>query len=285
MYTCLSPGTIGIRAALPEAIKLAAATGFDGLAFSIGEAADLIDAHGTAYVKDLFAQSGVRIGSWGFPVQFRQDEATYQAGMATLPRLAQAAQQIGANRCATWMPPFSDHFPWVEHFEVAVARLRPAAQILADHGIRFGMEYVGPRTLRAAHKYSFISTMEGMLGLCSAVGTGNMGLLFDCFHWYTAHGTVQDIASLRNEDIVLVHVNDGLPGRGPDEQIDQERALPGETGVIDLTAFLQGLSGIGYDGPVVVEPFSQRVRAMPAREAAATTRDALHQIYRAAGLE
>lgn len=285
MYTCLSPGAIGIRASMPEAIELAAAAGFDALEFGISSAADMIDAHGAAYVRDLFARSGVRMGTWGFPVQFRQDDAAYQADMAELPRLARAAQQLGADRCATWMPPFSDHMPWVEHFELAVARLRPAAQILADHGIRFGMEFVGPRTLRAGHKYSFISTMEGMLGLCSAVGTGNMGLLFDAFHWYTAHGTAQDIASLRNQDVVLVHMNDGLPGRGPDEQIDNERALPGETGVIDLTTFLQGLKGIGYDGPVVVEPFSPRVRAMPPEQAAAATRDSLRQVYRAAGLE
>jgi sugar phosphate isomerase/epimerase len=126
--------------------------------------------------------------------------------------------------------------------------------------------------------------MEGMLGLCAALGTGNVGLLFDSFHWYTAHGTTQDIASLRNEDIVLVHLNDAIAGREPDEQIDQERALPGESGVIDLNAFLQGLQAIGYDGPVVVEPFSQRLRAMSPHDAATATMDALRQVYAAAGL-
>ena len=116
------------------------------------------------------------------------------------------------------------------------------------------------------------------------IGTGNMGLLFDSFHWYTSHGSAQDIAALRNEDIVLVHLNDGIAGRGPDEQIDGERALPGETGVIDLTVFLQGLQALGYDGPVVVEPFSKRVKAMEPLDAARATRDSLQQVYEAAGL-
>ena len=284
MYTCLSPGAIGIRAPLPEALELAAQTGFAGLGCDIKEVAALADERGTSYVQDLFAASGLRVENWGFPVQFREDDATYQAGVAELPRLAQVAAQLGMTRCATWMLPFSDEWQFAEHFDLMVQRLRPGAQILTDHGIRFGLEFVGPATLRQGHKYSFVSRMEGMLGLCAAIGTGNMGLLFDSFHWYTSHGNPQDIASLRNEDIVLVHLNDGIAGRGPDEQIDNERTLPGETGVIDLTAFLQGLDAIDYDGPVVVEPFSERIKAMQPLEAANATRTALQQVYSAAGL-
>jgi len=278
MYTCLSPGAIGIRATLPEAIKLAAEAGFEGLELNVKEAAELAETHSVTYVRDLFDSSGVRVGNWGFPVDFRNDRATYESDMAHLPGLVRVAQQLGATRCATWMLPFSDELHFVDHFDLLVERLRPAAQLLSDNGMSFGLEFVGPRTLRQGHAYSFISTMEGMLGLCCAIGTGNMGLLFDSFHWYTARGSVQDIASLCPEDVVLVHVNDGIAGRGPDEQIDNERALPGETGVIDLGSFIKGLVDIGYDGPVVVEPFSQRVKALPPREAAEVTRQSLREI-------
>ncbi len=278
MYACLSPGAIGIRMALPDALRLAAATEFEGLELNIGEAADLTEQRGVEYVKDLFTRAGLWVGNWGLPVEFRRDEAVYQADMQKLPRLAHLAQQLGATRCATWMLPFSDELRFVEHFDMIVRRLRPAAQVLADHGVRLGLEFVGPRTLRQGHKFSFISTQEGMLGLCGAIGTGNVGLLLDSFHWYTARGTAQDIASLRNQDVVLVHLNDGIAGKGPDEQLDLVRALPGETGVIDLAAFLGGLNGIGYDGPVVVEPFSERLKAMSPHDAAAATRQALRQV-------
>jgi sugar phosphate isomerase/epimerase len=278
MYACLSPGAIGIRMALPDALKLAAATGFEGLELNIGEAADLAEQRGVEVVKDLFVQAGLRVGNWGLPVEFRRDDAAYQADMQNLPRLARLAQQLGATRCATWMLPFSDELRFMEHLDKIARRLRPAAQILADHGVRLGLEFVGPRTLRQGHKFSFISTMEGMLGLCSAIGTGNVGLLLDSFHWYTARGTAQDVASLCNEDVVLVHLNDGVAGKGPDEQLDLVRALPGETGVIDLAAFLGELSAIGYDGPVVVEPFSERLKTMAPYDAATATRQALRQV-------
>jgi sugar phosphate isomerase/epimerase len=278
MYSCLSPGAIGIKTTLPDAIKLAAATGFEGLELNVAEAVGLADQFGAAYVKDLFAESSVRVGNWGLPVDFRRGDDAYQADLARLPRLARLAQQLDATRCATWMLPFSDELRFVEHFDLIAGRLRPPAQILADHGIRLGLEFVGPHTARQGHKYGFISTLDGMMGLCRALGSDNVGLLLDSYHWYTAHGMTEDIAGLRNQDVVLVHLNDGIAGRSPDAQLDLERALPGETGVIDLAAFLRELEGIGYDGPVVVEPFSARLKSMSPMEAASATRQALRQV-------
>ena len=34
------------------------------------------------------------------------------------------------------------------------------AQILAEHGCRLGIEFLGPKTLRTGHPYAFISTRE-----------------------------------------------------------------------------------------------------------------------------
>ena len=72
--------------ALPDALKLAAATGFEGLELNIGEAAELAEQHSAEYVKDLFAGAGLRVGNWGLPVEFRRDGAAYQADMRSLPR-------------------------------------------------------------------------------------------------------------------------------------------------------------------------------------------------------
>ena len=62
------------------------------------------------------------------------------------------------------------------------------------------------------------------------------------------------------------------------------RDLPGATGVIDIATFLNALQHIGYDGPVMVEPFSERVRAMEREEAVAATAAALGRVWEQAGL-
>ena len=116
------------------------------------------------------------------------------------------------------------------------------------------------------------------------IGTGNVGLLLDCWHWYTAHHTADDLHKLTNDDVVYVHVNDAPAGVDVDAQVDNVRALPGETGVIDIAAFLQALDAMGYDGPVTAEPFSPALGEMPDAQAAETTRASLDTIWQAAGL-
>ncbi len=285
MFKNLSPGAIGIHTDLAGALALASAHGFEGVEFSITEAADLAARHGIDHVRGLFAEAGVIPSNFGFPVDFRKDEATWRAGLEALPRLAKVAQELGATRTATWILPFSDELPFAENFRQHIERLRPAAQILADHGIRLGLEFVGPATTRAGHRYGFLHSLDGMLALCAAIGTDNLGLLLDSYHWHTSHGNLDDLAKLSNADVVVVHVNDALPGVPVDELQDLVRALPCETGVINLVGFMQALARMGYDGPVIVEPFSQRVREMPPDEAARATAASLHRLWKTAGIE
>ena len=74
-----------------------------------------------------------------------------------------------------------------------------------------------------------------------------------------------------------MHVNDGIRERSRDEQLDRELALPGNTGVIDLTAFVRGLRRIEYDGPVTAEPMIQAFAEEPAEEVARRVSDAIRR--------
>jgi sugar phosphate isomerase/epimerase len=180
--------------------------------------------------------------------------------------------------------PCSDELEFQANFDFHVTRLQPAAQILSDYGCRLGLEFVGPKTLRATRRYEFIYTLNGMLELCRAIGTDNMGLLLDAYHLYTSHGAPDLVRRLTNQDVVAVHVNDAPAGVAVDEQLDQVRALPGETGVLDMSGFLQALQTIGYDGPVTPEPFSERLRGLPPAEAVREAGQAMRRVWQAAGL-
>jgi sugar phosphate isomerase/epimerase len=155
---------------------------------------------------------------------------------------------------------------------------------MEKHGIRFGIEFVAPKTFRKDHKYEFIHRLDQALELCEAIGTSNMGILLDSWHWYTSHGTVEELQSLTDEQIVGVHINDAPEGLAIDEQVDNVRCLPGETGVIDLRAFLGTLQNTGYSGPVTVEPFSKSVSEMEPEAAARATSEALLKVWRQAGV-
>ncbi len=288
MYATIGPDQLGIRGlSLSEAIALARDAGFAGLAFDSRAAARTVDERGLAAVQDQFAQAGVKPALWNLPVAWRDDDQ-WEADLRELPRLAATARELGAMRTATYMPSGSDERPFQENFDWHVARLRPIAEVLRDEGCRFGIEFLGPKTYRAAFRHEFIHTLDGVMELVAAIGTGNVGVLLDSWHLYTSGGTLGDLKRLTNHDVVVVHVNDAPAEISRDEQIDTVRTLPMETGVIDLVGFMQALREIGYDGPVMPEPFSQRINDLAATDAEAAAREAarsMDALWRAAGLE
>jgi len=284
MFKSLCAGAIGVKGTTDQIARLAGEHGFGGMSFNAGEAAGLLDKGELDSLRAIYERHGLRPGAMGLPVQFRQDEEAFEKGLPELERQARAAQAFGCDRCATWILPASDELPFEENFELHRRRLKACAEILAACGCRLGLEFVGPKTSRAGRKYEFVYDMRGMLRLAEAIGTGNVGLLLDCWHWYCTEGTAEDIQALRAEQVVHVHVNDAPAGVRLDEQIDSRRAMPGETGVIDIAGFLRALERIGYDGPVMAEPFSRRIGELPAEEAVRVTSEALDKIFAAAGV-
>jgi sugar phosphate isomerase/epimerase len=288
MYATIGPDQLGIRGlSLSDAIALARAAGFAGLSFDSRAAARAADERGLDTVQDQFAQAGVRPALWNLPVAWRDDDQ-WQADLRELPRLAATARALGATRTATYMPSGSDERSFQENFDWHVARLRPIAEVLRDEGCQFGIEFIGPKTYRAAFRHEFIHTLDGVMELVAAIGTGNVGVMLDSWHLYTSGGTLADLERLTNHDVVVVHVNDAPAGIARDEQIDTVRTLPMETGVIDLVGFMRALREMGYDGPVMPEPFSQRINDLAATDPEAAAREAarsMDALWRAAGLE
>ena len=279
MFTSLNPGAIGVQVdGLGAGLQLAAKHGFSGYHFGIGEAHEL----GAEQVRALAAEAGVRLSAFGFPLDFRGEESAFEASLAQLPGLAKTAADLGVTRTSTWIMPASDTLTYEDNLALHARRLRPAAQVLADHGIHLGLEYVGPKTSRDGKAHEFAHTMDQMAQLCEKVG-GNCGFLLDAWHWYTSHEDESHLQRLSPEQVVDVHVNDA-PDKPVDEQIDNVRCLPGETGVIDIDTFLGALKAIGYDGPVMVEPFSQAVRDMGTDDACAATKAALDKVLAQAGV-
>lgn len=283
MYRNLSPGAIGIKCGLIEGLDLAQQAQFSGVDLNLAEAEQL----GAAAVRDAYAERGLRMGGWSFPVNWRGTDAEFSAGLERLPAQALLAADLGCFRTISWVLSYSDHLPRKAHFDLVVHRFRRSAEILQAYGHRLGLEYIGPRTLRAGRRHGFIHTMDGMLALCDAIDTGNVGLLFDVWHWYTCRSTLDDVRQLTRDDVVYVHINDAPVGIDVLDQVDNRRCLPGETGVIPNGELLRILKEIGYDGPVTVEPFNQALRELCERDplkAAIVTRESLDRVFAAAGI-
>ncbi|MFB3894216.1 MAG: zinc-binding dehydrogenase [Phycisphaerae bacterium] len=272
MFKCLSPWNVGISLDWDKCLPIAKASGFEGIDIQVDAKRPV------SWYKDLLAAHGLKAGGMSLPTDFRAEQAAYDRGLAAMPAVVKHAAEVGIRRFYTWIFHFSDMLPTKANVKFHVQRLSPAAKVLADSGCSLGLEFLGPRTMREGHKYPFPRTMEHMLDLCEAVGP-NVGLLLDSWHWYTSLGTVEDILSLEARQVVYVHVNDAPAGLCVDQQIDNIRDLPAATGVIDIGGFLDALRRIGYDGPVVPEPFVPGLKQLPPEQAARVVGQALDRAW------
>jgi sugar phosphate isomerase/epimerase len=275
MYSAFASGAIGVQAGFEEAVELAAHYGFEGVYLDL----DYLLKVGAETVVYMLEERNLRAAGWNLPVRLMGDQAQYDQGLEKLPAIAEACSGARALRCGTWVPPASNDMPRAEMFRFLVDRLAPVCQVLGDCDVSLGLEFIGPATARAGKKHEFIYTMDGMLELCRAVGTGNVGLTVDCWHLYTGGGEMDDVLRLTDEEVVGVHVNDAPAGVALDAHKDNVRRLPGETGVIDAARFLRNLQQIGYSGPVMVEPFDERLKALDAPAAIRKTKDALDAVW------
>lgn len=273
MYLSLVQGPVGIAHLSPaESAALAARHGFRGVDLPVR---DLAPTQITA-VRDLAARHGIVWSFFWSPVDvFTDDEERYRSGLAAFARAAPLAAAADCRRTYNHIWPGHDTRHFEENFEFHVRRLRPVAAIAAEHGLLFGLEFIGTPSLRTARRHPFIYTLPQTVDLIRAVGAG-VGLVLDTFHWHNSGGTVDDLAAhLPHVPIVNVHCNDAVPGVPPEAVEDLTRAMPGETGVIDLRGALGALRAAGYDGPLMCEPFDpwrSRLAKLTPDEAAAEVR-------------
>ncbi len=246
-----------------EQVRLASQVGLLGVDTGIEAIAALVQAKSLDGAKEFFAEQNVQPGVWGLPVDWRGEEDKFKAGLAKLPEHAKLGAAIGCPRCVTWIPPVADD-P-VATRKLAVSRFAECAKVLGDHGCRLGLEWVGPKTIRAG-KTEFLWRMDQLLDMEADMGQPNVGLLVDSFHWYTAGHTQADLEAVPVDRIVHVHLNDA-PDKPRDEQLDMERLLPGE-GIIDLKGFLTALKTVGYQDYMGLETFGKTLPALPPEEAA-----------------
>jgi sugar phosphate isomerase/epimerase len=280
MFSTLAPATLPARVPFARALKLASAHGFDALDVPVSA----LRAGSADVLADAFALHGLRSGGWMLPFDYQAQRPDFNADLRRLRPMARAAGELGSPWCYYWIEPTSEELTFAQNLAMHAERLRAIADVLGEHGCRLGLEPIGPVTLRIGARYEFVHSIPMALELLSVVDRANVGLLLDCFHWFTSHGNLDELTALRPAQVVYVHINDAVAGVPVDEQLDDVRCLPGASGEIDLSGFLGALERIGYDGPVAVEPFDRQLEALPAGERVRLAGASLRAAFAAAGV-
>lgn len=277
MKIALTPGSIGVSVMSQQELNdLAHRHRFEAVEPRAEELAAMSREQVAGVGADLAAK-GLVWAAAGLPVDFRKDDAAFRDGLGKLPKIAAGLQRAGVQRVGTWLAPSHDELTYRANFSRHGARLGEIGRVLKDHGLRLGLEYVGTQLLLVGKRYPFVHTLAETRELITEIGTGNVGLVLDTWHWWTAGDTVSDLLALKNDEVVSVDLNDAPKDVPKALQKDNERELPAATGVIDVAAFLNALVTIGYDGPVRPEPFNKALNALENDPACAAASAALHK--------
>src|SRR5690606_37672824 len=140
--------------------------------------------------------------------------------------------------------------PYHENFEFHRRRLAELGDAIAEHGTRLGIEFRATAELRRDRAFQFIHTFDALATLIGMIRKPNVGAVIDLFEIYAGGGSLEDIRKLEGDKIISVIVSDVPADKPVAELTEDDRLLPGESGVIDLNATLAMLAELGYDGPI-----------------------------------
>ncbi len=282
MFKNLSTLALGFSCPQYEQIELALSCGFAGMSLNISDFAKQVEMRGADSAARLITSASIKIGAWQLPVALDADEAAFENDVRQLPDRARIAAEIGALRAVAKLTPGSNDLPMQDNFELHRKRLSQIGKILADYGVRLGLEFQALPSLRRDKAFEFIYGQDALQKLVQSTGNNSLGLVVDVWQSHVAGG-LDDIRKLSADEIIAVQIC-GAPEKDVAELTLEDRLLPGETGVIDIPAVLRGLDEINYDGPVTPSCHLGRYTGQRRESVIKNVGEAMNKIWAAAGL-
>ncbi|WP_428943262.1 sugar phosphate isomerase/epimerase family protein [Pantoea sp. FN060301] len=143
-----------------------------------------------------------------------------------------------------------------------------------EEDIRWLAQEAGKRGLRVAFEAmawsTHINTTAAAWQLVQRVNEPNLGLVVDAFHIFVRNRTIADLHGIPMEKIFLVQLSDLATLPSANRVVDvarHQRLLPG-LGNFPLYTLLDYLEAEGYDGPLGLEVFNDKIHQQAPGDAA-----------------
>ena len=202
-----------------------------------------------------------------------EPNANRATALADFKRRCEQFAKLGLSRTyITTATPANPPKYTLEDYKTAAANLREVAEAAQQFKMKAMVEFVRAST--------FIATLTTLSSVIRQTAHPNVGILFDCYHFWSGNNKLEDIDGIHPGEIAHVHFQD-VPDI-PREMLDQtSRFIPGD-GVSPLRMILQKLAAKGYSGPLSVELFLPKFQQGDSYEVAREIRQKAETVMRQA---
>jgi D-psicose/D-tagatose/L-ribulose 3-epimerase len=182
------------------------------------------------------------------------DPAIRASGMAYVRGAIEATAALGGSNLVgplystvgrTWQMTADER---ARDTDLLVENLSQLAAYAHDHGVKLGVEPLN------RFETSFINLASQAIEVVDRVGSPACGVMLDTFHMNIEEKSLGDAIRAAGPRLIHLHA------------CENDRGAPG-SGNVTWEQVRQGLQDIGYDGPVVIESFTAKVKSI-ARAAA-----------------
>jgi len=182
------------------------------------------------------------------------DKQIRDNGMAYIRYCIETAQTLGATNLVgpiysavgrTWQSTGEER---ARDTDLLVSQLSELAAYAADHGITMGIEPLN------RFETSFINLASQVIEVVDRVGSPNCQIMLDTFHMNIEEKSLGDAIRAAGSRLCHLHA------------CENDRGAPG-SGNVQWDDVAQAVKDINYDGPVVIESFTAKVKSI-ARAAA-----------------
>ena len=198
--------------------------------------------------------------------------AGHDAAIERLTRRLDVFAALGVTKVYT--PAIGSRRLAIEEYAVVADHLHRAGEVARSFGMVFGIEFV--------RSSPYMSTLPTALRLVRAAAHANVGVVLDCYHFWSGLNQPADLDDIRPGEIQHVHFQD-VPDL-PRELLDSDSRVIAGDGVAPLASTLRTLAARGYDGPLSVELFLPTFRDRDPYEMAREIRRKSEAVMRVAGV-
>lgn len=243
---CLNTSTIQPTPLL-EKVRIAGRLGFDAVELWTDEITEFESHSSLGELKRIVSDAGLRVasvialGGW-----LDTDDKAYHTALDECRRRMDQAAALGSPIIVASPPQ-----PPVEH-ALAVERYSELLRLGRRHGVKPALEFLG--------FVESIYTVASARSIAEATRDPDATIVADVYHMLRGGGSLDELSTLRGDQIAIFHIDD-MPAKPPfREQTDYDRVMLGE-GVVDLPKVIADLRKIDYQGALSLELFNKALWA------------------------